>query len=312
MTLLIKSGGEKAMAQWQAHFNEFAPELSVRWWNDPDVAPEDVKYALVWEPEAGRLASYPNLRLILSSGAGIDHILADPLRPAHIDIVRMSTQETEQRMAEYVSFAALSLLKDLNRLIQQQAAKNWTEYEIPRTATQTRVGIMGMGNLGASSAAMLKQLGFITAGWARSRKNIPGIESFAGKDELAQFLSRTDILVCLLPNTAETQGIICAETIAQLAPGAGIVNAGRGAHVVIADVVNALDNGHLGGAILDVFEQEPLPVNSPLWAHPKILVTPHIGANPSRRERASYVASVIAAHEAGQALPNVYNAQRGY
>ncbi|SHI25653.1 2-hydroxyacid dehydrogenase [Pollutimonas bauzanensis] len=312
MTLLVKSGGEQAMAQWREYFAEFAPGLPVRWWNDPGVAPEEVDYVLVWEPEPGRLANYPNLRLILSSGAGVDHILADPRRPAHIDIVRMSTRDTEQRMAEYVSFAALSLLRDLNRIIVQQAARRWDEYEIPRSAAQTRAGVMGMGSLGASSAVMLRQLGFITAGWSQSRKSVSGVESFAGWDEFPQFLSRTDILVCLLPDTPQTRGIIRAETISRLAPGAGIVNAGRGAHVVMADLISALDSGQLGGAILDVFEQEPLPAHAAPWRHPKILVTPHIAASPSRRERASYVAGVIAAFEAGLPVANIYDPVRGY
>lgn len=300
------------MPEWQDCFRQVAPELDVRCWDDPAVEPGQVRYALVWEPTPGRLARLPNLRLILSSGAGVDHITADPGWPRHVGIVRMGGDDTVQRMGEYVCLGALSLLRGLKRIVDAQAARRWDNFETPRSATETRAGVMGLGNLGARAAAMLRDLGFVTAGWARGRKGIPGVQCFAGDAELDAFLARTDILVCLLPDTPETRGIVCATNIAKLPPGAAVANAARGGHVVLPDLLAALDAGHLSGAFLDVFEPEPLPPEHPVWSHPKVVVTPHVASLPSRRERARYVAEAIAAFERGEPPPNLYDPARGY
>jgi glyoxylate/hydroxypyruvate reductase A len=171
---------------------------------------------------------------------------------------------------------------------------------------------MGLGNLGARSAEMLRDLGFITAGWSVTRKSVPGVESFAGPDALDGFLTRTDILVCLLPDTPATRGILNAKTLGRLPAGAGLVNVARGTHVVTSDLIAALDSGHLAGAVLDVFDPEPLPSDSPLWAHPKIIVAPHLASLASRRARVQYVTDVIARFERGEALPNLYSPEKGY
>lgn len=312
MTLLVNSGGEAAVAEWQAHFREAAPELDVRWWRDPAVAEDDVRYVLVWEPDAGRLAGLPNLRLILSTAAGVDHITRDPTWPRHVPLVRMGGDETAQRMGEYICMAALGLLRDFRRVTLAQAARRWDYFENPRCAFDVRVGVMGLGNLGARAAAMLAGLGFQVAGWSRSPKVLPGVECFAGEAERDAFLGRTDILVCLLPDTADTRGAIRAETIALLPPGAAVINAARGGHVVLDDVVAALNAGHLSGAVLDVFENEPLPADHVIWDHPLITVTPHMASLASRRARAHYVADAIARFERGDALPNLYDPDRGY
>lgn len=300
------------MPEWQDHFREAAPCLDVRCWNDPGVNAPDVRYALVWAPEPGRLAQLPNLRLILSSGAGVDHITADPGWPRHVGIVRMGGAETVQLMGEYVCLGALSLLRGMKRIVDAQAARRWDNFETPRPATATRAGVMGLGNLGARAAEMLRDLGFVTAGWSRGRKSIAGIKCFAGATELDAFLARTDILVCLLPDTPDTSGVLCAPTLAKLPRGAAVVNAGRGGHVVLPDLLDALDAGHLSGAFLDVFDQEPLPPEHPVWTHPKVIVTPHVASLPSRRARARYVADAIAAFERGEAPPNLYDPARGY
>jgi len=312
LKLLVNSGGEEAVAEWQAHFREAAPHLEVHWWNDETVAPADVHYALVWEPEPGRLAALPNLRLILSTAAGVDHITRDPTWPRHIPLVRMGGDETAQRMGEFVCMAALALLRDFRRVTLAQAARQWDYFENPRCAFDVRVGVMGLGNLGARSAAMLAGLGFPVAGWSRTRKALPGIDCYAGAGEQDAFLARSDILVCLLPDTPDTRGAIRAETIAKLPPGAAVINVARGGHVVLADLVAALDAGQLSGAVLDVFETEPLQADHPVWLHPRITVTPHMASLASRRARAHYVAEAIAAFESGGALRNLYDPERGY
>ena len=312
MILLVKSGGEAALPEWQAAFAACAPQLDVRWWDDSEVPPNQVAYALVWAPEPGRLAALPNLRLILSSGAGVEHITQDPAWPRHLPIVRMGGEEVQQRMGEYVCLGALALLRDLKRIVAAQADRRWDNFDAIRTAAETRVGVMGMGNLGVRAAEMLLGLGFQVSGWSRGRKQVPGVESFAGPAELPAFLAGTDILACLLPDTPDTRGILRAETLAMLPRGAGVLNAARGGHVVLPDLIAALDSGQLSGAVLDVFDQEPLPADSPAWTHPKVLVTSHLASQASRPARARFVAQCIAAFERGEAVPNLYDPARGY
>ena len=171
---------------------------------------------------------------------------------------------------------------------------------------------MSLGNLGAHAAQMLRGLGFQVSGWARSPKSLPGVEHFIGPARRDAFLARADIWVCLRPDTPETHGVICAKTIMRLPHGASVVNAGRGGHVVLADVLAALDNGQLGGAVLDVFELEPLPADHPAWSHPSVIITPHLASLASRPARARYVAEAITAFERGETPPNLYDPVRGY
>jgi glyoxylate/hydroxypyruvate reductase A len=166
--------------------------------------------------------------------------------------------------------------------------------------------------MGLRSARMLRALGVPVIGWSRTRKAVEGIETFAGAAELPGFLARSEVLVCLLPATPETHGILAAPLLARLPRGAGLVQVGRGAQQVLPDILAALDGGHLSGAVLDVFEPEPLPPDSPAWAHPRITVTPHVASLPSRRERARYVAGCIAADRRGDPLPNLFDPERGY
>lgn len=312
MILVVNSGGEKAVPAWREMFAAAAPHLEVRWAYDPALVAADVAYAFVWSPRPGYLAGLPKLRLILSSGAGVDHITADPAWPAHLGIVRMGGEETGQRMGEYVCLAALGLLRSLPRIVAAQRRGTWDHFETPRCAAEVRVGIMGIGNLGVRAAEMLLGLGFPVSGWSRTAKHVPGVRCFAGAGERDAFLREADILVNLLPDTAETKGMVCAATLALLPPGAGLVNAGRGPQVVVSDVVAALDAGTLSGAVLDVFETEPLPPGDALWAHPKVVVTSHIASMSSRPARVAYVAAAIAAFEAGEPLPNLYDHARGY
>ena len=265
-----------------------------------------------WQPEPGRLAALPNLRVVLSPGAGVDHITRDPTWPAHLPLVRMGGEEPAQRMGEYVCLACLALLRDWRRIILAQAERRWDYFEVERSAADVTVGVMGLGNLGTRSAVMLAALGFAVTGWARTPKTVPGVQCYAGHAERDEFLRRADILVCLLPDTPDTRAAIRAETLALLPPGAAVVNAARGPQVVWDDLAAALDVGHLSGAVLDVFTTEPLPPDHPAWVHPRVTVTPHLASLASRRARARYVAGVIAAFEAGEALPNLYDPARGY
>lgn len=310
--LLVKSGGEKAVPEWQALFGKMLPHLEVRAWEDPEVDANAVTYALVWEPHHGRLKNYPNLKVIFSSAAGVDHITCDPELPRHLPIVRMTAEETAQTMGEYVCLHALALLRDYERMRAAQAARLWDEFNPPRTALTTRVGILGLGTIGERCARMLTGLGFPVQGWTRTPKQVAGIGCLAGPEGLQALLASSDILVGLVPDTPETRGLVCAKTLAQLPQGAALINVARGPLVVMDDLIAALDSGHLSHAVLDVFETEPLPENHPAWAHPRITVTSHLAGYATRRARAQKVADAIKAFEAGGPLPSVYDPQRGY
>ena len=311
MRLIINSGGAQAMDEWRQQFRAWAPDLDVVGWHE-DIDPASVDYALVWAPDAGRLATFPNLKLIISAGAGVDHILADTALPRHLPIARMVTARTQTEMAEFVLTSALMLTRDVKRLVDNQARRHWELFDSLRVAADVRVGIMGLGHLGVASAQLLARVGFPVSGWSRGASTLPGMPSYAGQEQFGEFLARTDLLVCLLPATEATRGILNSATLSQLPRGAFLINAGRGSHMVTQDVIDALDSGQLQQAVLDVFEQEPLPPESPLWSHPGIIVSPHSAAIPDRKERARHTALLIAANERGEPLPNIYDPRRGY
>lgn len=308
--ILVKSGGAAAVPDWQKHFAHLLPDFSVLGWDDPAVDPAAVTHVVVWAPEPGRLAQFPNLKLILSSGAGVDH-LADPALPRGVPVVRLGAPEAVSRMAEHVTLAVLYHHRLWHRFADQQRRLVWDSLDNPE-AHERRVGIMGLGQLGAASAASVARFGFQVAGWSRTPKALPGVQCFAGPRGLKPFLARTDILVCLLPSTPETDGMLNAATFAMLPRGATLVNAARGALVNEADLLAALDSGQVSAAALDVFVTEPLPPESPFWTHPMVTLTPHVASFPGRAARARYCAQVIRAHQQGQPLPNLFDPARGY
>ena len=310
--LLVKSGGENAVPEWRDVFAQLCPDLDVRWWDDPEVDPAAVRFVLVWQPQPGRLAGYTSLKVIFSSGAGVDHITDDPQLPRHIPIVRMGSAETLQTMGEYVCLAVLAIQRELKRALNAQAEARWDEFQGSRTAPQTRVGIMGLGNIGQTAARMLRGIGYPLAGWSRKRKSLENMTCFAGIEELDAFVRQTDVVVGLLPETPLTRGLLNASRLALLPRGAGIVNAGRGSLIVLSDLIAALDSGHLSSAVLDVFEDEPLKPEAAVWRHPRIIVTGHIAGFASRRARAEHVARGIAAYRRGDPLPNLFQPERGY
>jgi len=320
LLVVIKTAADASFAQWRealtvAGAASGLPPLDIREWDslwaDPAGLPPEVPYAVVWAPQPGRLARLPGLRGVLSLFVGIDHILTDPGLPTGVPVVRMGGADAAQRMGEYVCLAALALLRDLPRMIAQQAARHWEEFST-RTAPETRIGMLGLGQLGARATEMLRGLGFDTAGWSTTRKHIAGVRNYAGPEELDALLARSDILISLLPDTPATRGLISARTLALLPRGAGFVNAGRGSLVVMPDLLAALESGQLGGAVLDVFPAEPLAATDPAWSHPRLLVTPHIASTPSLAAQAAHVAAAIATLERGEMPAQRYDPARGY
>jgi glyoxylate/hydroxypyruvate reductase A len=275
-----------------------------------------IEYILVWKPAADTFDGLDNLKAVLSLGAGVDALLRHPRLPRSVPIVRFVDSDLSQRMSDYVVAQVTMHHRLFTRYKHDQQARAWRQL-YPPAASETSVGIMGMGVLGQDAARRLLPLGFALRSWSRSAKAVDDVEGFAGTSSFDAFLSGTDILVCLLPLTAETQGILNYETFRKLRRGKldggpVVVNAARGGHQREADIVRALTDGTLGAASLDVFETEPLPIDSPLWALPNCYVTPHIAAISSERTGVAYFSGIIREHEAGKALPNVVDVSRGY
>lgn len=312
VTLAVAEGEYPAFQSWKDEFSAIAPDLDIIWWEDAQCIPDRVDYLLVWKPAHGAVARFRNLKAILCAGAGVDHLLADPHWPHDVPLVRMGGRETAALMEEYVTWACLSLLRETRTWARQQERRIFHRRLVTRTAATTTVGIMGMGHLGGHVARRLHHFGFKVRGWSRTRREVPGVRSFAGAGELGEFLSQVDILVSLLPNTAQTRDMIDAALLSRLPRGAMLVNAGRGEQVCEVSLLAALDNGHLTGAVLDVFREEPLPMASRLWEHPMVTVTPHAASEASRTEQAAYLAEVIHEIEHGVPPALLYDAGRGY
>ncbi|OPZ00190.1 glyoxylate/hydroxypyruvate reductase A [Bradyrhizobium sacchari] len=308
MTVLYKANMVRG-AEWARFFAERAPEVPFRLW--PDIGdPAAVRYLVAWVPPDDIATTFPNLELVFSVGAGVDQFDTTKV-PAHIPLVRMLEPGIAETMVEYVSMAVLALHRDLLHFIAQQKEQVWREIRIT-PAKRRRLGVMGLGQLGQAVLERLKTFGFQLLGWNRSPRAIDGVTCYAGAEALADFLAQTDILVCLLPLTDETRGILNAELFARLPRGAGLVNVGRGPHLVEADFLSALDSGALSGAVLDVTEPEPLPAGHPFWSHPRILLTPHNASMTSPDTAVDHVLDVIARHRRGEELPGRVDRTRGY
>ena len=309
MALLFRSTVDSA-ARWRAQLTRLTRQLDIRVW--PEIGnPAEIDYALVWRPEPGFLASLPNLKLILSLGAGVDHLLGDPQLPQHLPIVRLVDPHMTAAMSEYVVLQVLRLhRRDLEYRTQQQAVV-WRELD-QQNAVERRVGILGLGELGRDAAKKLRALGFDVAGWSRGERTVPGVASYAGANGLPQLLGRSEILACLLPLTAETEGILNGSTLALLPKGAALVNAARGAHLVEEDLLAALASGQISAAVLDVFREEPLPAGHPFWRHPRVILTPHVAAFTNPATAAPIILDNIRRFEEGRPLLNRIDPARGY
>lgn len=301
--------------EWTTAMRRQAPDLDIRTWPEAGRR-EDITYAMAWLPPANVLKSLPNLKLIFSLGAGVDAILKDPTLPQDVPLARIAEPDLTMRMSEYVVLQVLLHHRQQRRHDENQRHRRWEPFP-ERSASAVSVGVMGLGVLGTDAAQKLKLLGFKVAGWSRGRKSIPGIDCFAGREEFDSFLERTDILVCLLPHTPETTGIINRDLIAKLSRkgpfGAPvIINAGRGKQQVEGDILAALDSGALHAASLDVFATEPLPEESPFWLHPKVTVTPHAAADSDPEMITAYVLRQIRRHQQGLPVENIVDRKRGY
>ena len=311
--LLSVTGFDPAI--WQAELENAAPDRQVI--QKPNgVDDPEIDYAVVWKQRPGMLNSLPNLKAIFSIGAGVDHIFAEGPVP-DVPIVRVVADDLTERMSEYVVWQVLDHHRKGPLYRSQQASRIWHEDMMQPAAREVTVGILGYGNLGRDAAVKLKMLGFRVTGWSRTEKQDPGVETFAGDAGLPAFLGQADIVVCLLPLTPATRGILSAplfDMMKKRGPlGAPVlINAGRGGLQKEADILAALQDRRLGAVSLDVFETEPLPADSPLWTHPRVTITPHAAATSVPQALIPPMIAQMDAHDRGEPLTNLVDREAGY
>ena len=308
MRILYRSDAPRAAA-WARYFAEHAPDIDFRVWPDTGKL-DEIEYLIAWQAPQELLAALPRLKVLFSSGAGIDHVDFSAV-PAHIPIVRMVEPGIINGMVEYVSLAVLALHRDFFDYVAAKAARTWHALEVPPASART-IGVMGMGVLGRAVLERLATYGFRLRGWNRSLRHMEGVESFAGGEQLQPFLEGCDVLICLLPLTPATKGILNRELFAALPSGAALINVGRGPHLVDRDLIDALDSGRLSRAILDVTDPEPLAPEHPFWAHPRVFLTPHVASMTQPETAAPILLENLRRHRRGEQLMDVVDRSRGY
>ena len=297
-------------AAWAAAIRALAPGVDLRFWPASGPAAE-IDFAIVGGKAPGDLRGFANLKAIQSTWAGVNHLLADSNLPFDRPLARMVDQGLTVSMTEFVVLHVLDGARQGPRLRAAQRARQWLDLD-PAAPGTIAVALLGLGTLGADAGTRLAALGFTVRGWSRSRKEIAGIESFAGDDGLKECLSGAQILVCLLPLTDDTRGILNAATFAPLARGAVLIHAARGAHLNEADLLVALQSGQLSRAVLYVFASEPLPGDHPFWRHPQVTVTPHVAAITRPGTGAADIVENYRRAMAGEPLINQVDRAKGY
>ena len=299
----------KDPAPWVKAIQAVDPTIDLRVWpEDGDKA--DITFALVWAQPQGIFSQYPNLQVISSMGAGVDNLLQDTSMPKQATLVRMVDPQLVSQMGDYVLTATLNHVRQFPTYAQQQQQQQWQPLP-PRNIDAVTVGVMGLGQIGSAVAHRLVQVGFQVIGWSRRPKSMADMHVFSGQ-QLTDFLVASEILICLLPLTAETENILNIDTLGQLPRGAYVINVARGKHLVEEDLLSLLNNNYLAGACLDVFRQEPLPQKHPFWNHPKVTVTPHIASLTNPVSVAPQIVDNYRRMQNGQPLLNQVDIQQGY
>ncbi len=294
---------------WQAWLAEHAPDLPFYLW--PETGdPQQVSYLVTWTVPENLGERFPNLKVIFSVGAGADQFDYSRLPPG-VRVVRMIEPGIAQSMTAYITFSVLALHREIPMYLRQQQKREWKKGLIAPTEA-CRVGIMGLGTLGQAAALQLLSLGFRCSGWSRTPKSVSGVTCWSGDDQLQPFLAESDILVCLLPLTSRTRGILNSDVFNQLPAGAGLIHAGRGQQLNHQDLLTALDSGQLSQAIVDVTDPEPLPEDSPFWTHPALWLTPHIASETQPETSVRVLLENIRCHQRGAPIEGLIDPQRGY
>jgi glyoxylate/hydroxypyruvate reductase A len=307
---LLFVGDDDRVPAWAEAFAECAPEIDFLPYA-PGLDVTDVPYVLSAKSVPQLWPALKSLRVVFCRGAGVDRLLSDPALPESVPVVRMVEPELTRGMVEYVLWQCLFHHRKVWELETAQSCSAWRPHTYPAPWDRT-IGIMGLGELGSAAAAKLVEFGFQVRGWSRTPKSLPKVESFAGPEQRPAFLAKTEILVCLLPLTADTRGILNASLFAQLPRGASLINAARGGHLVEADLSAAMASGQIAAATLDVFGTEPLPEDHPFWSTERLYITPHNASITDPRSAAWRIAKQIAKFEAGEGLENVIDRALGY
>jgi len=296
---------------WRQFVQAELPDIDVRVYpDDGDV--NEIKYAVVWKHPHGILKKYPNLKAILSLGAGVDHILSDPDLPKDLPIVRLVDVKLTHEMCFHALHWVLHFHSDHYLYMNQQLDKKWLQHGSMQPEDRS-VGIMGLGNIGKGIGDSLVSQGFKVLGWGTSQKSSLGdIEYFFGDEQLGVFLGKTNILINVLPLTKDTTNLLRKQELQRLPRGAFIINMGRGGIVNETDLLSLLDEGHITAAAMDVFEQEPLPANNPLWSHPSVYITPHIAGQSNPKSSAKTIAENIRRIEDDELPFPIYDITKGY
>ncbi len=309
MALLLAPIGGGA-AEWRRLLAAELPGLDVRMF--PEIGePGEIDVAAIARVPPGTLAGLPRLRLIISLLAGQETLLADRTLPAHVPIVRAGNPAGDAMMNENALLHVLRHHRLLPEYLLAQQRRGWKRLPVLR-ASERKVGVMGLGQIGLGAAKYLRDHGFDTAGWSRTAKPADGIAVFRGRDQLAAFLGRSEIVVNLLPLTGETENILDRVAFAAMPKGAALVNLARGQHVVDRDLIAALDSGHLAAATLDVFREEPLGKESPLWQHPRITVMPHVSRRHDPIDIVPRIAENLRRLAEGKPLSQMVDRAAGY
>ncbi|MDP5231523.1 MAG: glyoxylate/hydroxypyruvate reductase A [Cellulophaga sp.] len=306
--VIIRQDGKVAL--WKKALQEYDPSLEVYSYLEPHDK-EKIKVALVWKHPEGSLKDYPNLAYIASNGAGVDFIFEDVSAPTHLPITRVVDEQLAIDMSEYVLAIILHNLKKLDVYKVNQTRKTWQPFPYKRIA-DVRVGILGLGVLGSQVAKDLENVGFKVQGWSNTRKDLKNIPSYAGKEELSAFLNISDILVCLLPLTKDTKGILNKQLFEQLPKNAFIINVARGGHLVDQDLRDAINNDQISGASLDVYHDEPLPKDHFFWTFDEIMMTPHYASVSDVKSVVPQIVENYKRMQANLPLLHLVSKNRGY
>ncbi|HET6527615.1 MAG TPA: glyoxylate/hydroxypyruvate reductase A [Balneolaceae bacterium] len=301
---------KRNMSAWKEAIEQTDPNIDVEIW--PEIQDKErVQFAVCWNQPKHVLDRFPNLKAVSSLGAGVNHLLSDESLPESVEICRIVSLSLTRQMKEYVLAAVLSIQRNFVQYVRQKNQGKWQAHR-HSLAEDLQVGVMGLGQLGKPAAEQLAQMGYQVSGWSWSKKQVNGVETFIGDDELEAFLNNTQILICLLPLTSKTEGILNLDLFKKLKQPAWIINAARGEHLVDEDLIYALDSDILEGAWLDVFSEEPLPGRHPFWNRPNIIITPHIAGITPPEEVAPQIIENYKRALSGMELRNFVDRNRGY
>ena len=308
--IVIICSQENLIEDWKNAIIEKAPNIAVEIYPN-DTEREKTEFVLTFRPPENAFENYPNLKVIASMAAGINHITDNHKLPENVILTKANDPLHQGDIADFVLALTLSYMRRLPVYFQQKNVEIWQPHPYQRPE-ETTIGIMGIGSIGETIGKLMLKNNFKVTGWSRSEKHIDHIKTFHGDNHRTDFLKKADILICTLPLTKETEGILNAEVFDKLPKGAYLINIGRGKQLVEADLLTAIENGQLSGAALDVFRDEPLPKDHPFWKNEKIMITPHTAGNVHPESAVEKILHNYKAMQKGEKLEDTIDVGKGY